>query len=135
MVRIGTAAAAMGMVAGVWNVAESLLSCAGGATSLCPAMSTAPPGLEGTITVVLAVLLVLDSLVCLIGPRIAFYSLALIALLIDLIVAINYSSIAPYSLYVTLALVSLSLALGLVAARERTGVSEQSHPMNLPVFG
>jgi hypothetical protein len=134
MVRVGTIAAAVGVLTGLLNVVEYLQACRG-VTSLCPALSTAPPGLDGTITLGLAVLLILNSLACFIGPRRIFYGITVLGLAIDLVVGVNSSAIAPGSLYLTLGLATLAAVLGVMAARQRTGVSEQSHPMNLPVFG
>jgi len=50
-------------------------------------------------------------------------------------VVINYSSIAAGSFLITIILVTVSVVLSVVSATRKTSVSEQSHPMNLPVFG
>jgi hypothetical protein len=124
----------VGVVAGFWNVWVYFQVCRS-ATPLCAAQQAAPTGGEGTIVFALAVILVLDSLATFVGPAVLFYASAALSLIIDAIEVLNYSSISQGEFYVTLILVALSLGLSVVAARRTTGVSEQSHPMNLPVFG
>jgi len=70
-----------------------------------------------------------------IGPRSLFYLTAAFGLAIDVIELLNYSKIGPGTFYITVALVTASFFLSVVALRQRTGISEQSNPMNLPVFG
>ena len=131
---MSTAAGIVGIFAGLWGVVCYLLSCSS-SLALCPAMSAAPPGVLGTVYAVLAGLLVLSSLVTFVGPKSVFYGSALLGLLIDVAEVMNYADIASGPFYVTLALATLSVILGLLSARRVTGFSEQSHPMNLPVFG
>ena len=83
----------------------------------------------------LAVVLVLVSLATYVGPSVLFYLSAVVGAIIDALVMVNYSSIAEGSFLVTVILVTGSVVLGVVSAMRRTSVSEQSHPMNLPVFG
>lgn len=110
------------------------LSCRGPLAG-CPTFVPGPPGLQGTLAAGLAAVLILVSFVAFVGPSLLFYAASLVCIFIDVLEAANYSAIAPGSLYMALGLVTIALALDLVAARQRTGVSEQSHPMNLPVFG
>jgi hypothetical protein len=132
LVRLGTGAALAGLVAGVWNVWAYLQECRG---PVCPAFQAAPPGTEGTAVLVMAVILVLGSLATFLTPASLFYLTASLGLLIDAIEVLNYSVIGAGSFYVTMILVTLSVALSILAATRRAVVSEQSHPMNLPVFG
>ncbi len=134
MARIATAAALVGVAAGFWNIYEYLQVCRG-ATVICAAQQAAPPGIEGEAVLALAVLLILNSIATFIGPKALSYVSAALGLLIDSIVILNYSDISPGALYVTAGFVTLSMVLSLLAARRRTGVSEQANPMNLPVFG
>lgn len=134
MTKFGTAAAVMGVIAGLWNLWAHFQVCSG-PLALCPAVEAAPNGTDGTIMLVLAVILFLVSLGTFVGPPALFYGSVALGLIIDAIELLNYSSISPVDVYITLLLVTVSLGLGLVAARSRTSVSEQSHPMNLPVFG
>jgi hypothetical protein len=87
------------------------------------------------MVLILAVLVILVSLATFVGPAAIFYGSAAMCFLMDLIELLNYSSIGAGNVFVTLSVVTLSLGLGLVAARNRTSVSEQANPMNLPVFG
>lgn len=122
----------LGIVSGLWNVGAYLLACHG---SACTAPSSAPPGFEGVILAVLGVILVIDSVIALVGPGFVFYSTAVLALSIDAVEVLWNSSVTTGTLYITLGLTSLSAALSLAATFRKSGVSEQSHPMNLPVFG
>ena len=131
MARLGTWAAFVGVVAGGWNVWAHYQVC----TGLCPAWSPAPEGIYGTVVLGLAIVLVLCSLTTLMAPSFVFYISSAICLLIDAVLALDYSAIAPGPLYVTFILVTLSLVLSLISAVRKTSVSEQSNPMNLPVFG
>jgi hypothetical protein len=84
--------------------------------------------------VALSVLLFLNSLVTMVGPRLAFYASAVLSVLLGVSMIPNSSLVDPVVL-VALGLVVLTFALSAAAARRRTQISEQSNPMNLPVFG
>lgn len=83
----------------------------------------------------IGVLLVLDSIVCFVGFRLAFpvgglFSVAIAA------IALFDSGGLTIGVYASLGLVSLvALVLDLVAMRSKRVLSEQGNPMNLPVFG
>jgi hypothetical protein len=131
--RVATFASVVSVLAGAWGLFAQLSSCHSGCL---PASYTAPnQGFLGLLFLLLSVVLVIDGLVGFVGPKAVFYAAIVFALLIDVVELLSYSSIVQVYFYVTLALVTLSLVLSLGAARARTGVSEQSHPMNLPVFG
>jgi len=83
----------------------------------------------------LAVIIILVSLATFIGPAVLFYLSAAAGVAIDALLAVNYSSMAEGSFFVTVILVTASVVLGVVSAMHKTSMSEQSHPMNLPVFG
>jgi hypothetical protein len=83
----------------------------------------------------LAVVLVLFSLAEFLAPPTLFYISVVVAAAIDVIEVLNYSSIGTGSFVITFILVTLSVALSIVSATRKTGVSEQANPMNLPVFG
>jgi len=134
LVRLSTAAALVGVVAGIWNIWAYFQECRG-STSLCPSWQSAPPGADGTVVLGLAVFLVLVSLATFIGPTVLFYLSAVVGAAIDALVAVNYSSIAVGSFVITVILVTASVVLSVLSAMRKTSVSEQSHPMNLPVFG
>jgi len=69
------------------------------------------------------------------GPRFLFYISALAGASIDVIEILNFTALVSWWAYVTVALATASLILGILAVRQRSGVSEQANPMNLPVFG
>jgi len=133
MVKVPTLASAVSIVAGGWDVYAVLSVC----HSAClPGSFSAPyQGFQGVLFAALSVILVLEGLAGFVGPRTVFYAGVFVALPIDAMELLNYSSIIEADLYVTLLLVTLSLVLSLWAARSGTSVSEESHPMNLPVFG
>ena len=83
----------------------------------------------------ISIVLVLASLGSLIGPRPIFYGMALVAGLVDVVEALGHGGVVGGDLVVTFVLATLCAVFGLLAGRKGTGVSEQSHPMNLPVFG
>lgn len=124
----------MGIIAGSWAIVTYFLGCHSSFAG-CPRFAPGPPGLQGTLAAALAALLILASFVAFVGPPILFYVGSLLCLLIDALEVVNYSSIAPGSLYLSLVLITVALVLDIAAARHKTSVSEQSHPMNLPVFG
>jgi hypothetical protein len=132
LVRLGTAAALVGVVAGFWNVWAYVEECRG---PVCPVFQDAPPGTEGTAVLAMALILVLGSLATFLTPASLFYLTAVLGLLIDAMEMLNYSVIGTGPFYVTMILVTLSVVLSVLAATRRTAVSEQSHPLNLPVFG
>jgi len=88
----------------------------------------------------LGVILVIDSLVCYLGWTKAFYASAVLSALgiLDVVAAGPSPSGPEFALGAFLFSVSLGLltiALDIVAARRRTFVPEENHPLNLPVFG
>ena len=86
------------------------------------------------VVAVVSVVLVVESSVALVGPRLAFYIQAVLA---ALLVATEWGAsdgVSPALLLVVLA-GAATVALGILAARHEQRIPEQSHPMNLPVFG
>ena len=77
--------------------------------------------------------LVITSLISLFSPRIVFYASALLAVVLDgsLLVGSALNLVA----ILTLGLGAVAFVTALAAARREGMVSEQSNPMNLPVFG
>jgi len=95
----------------------------------------APTGAAGDVFALLGLVLLLVSLGTYVGPRFLFYVSALAGAFIDVTEALNLSSIVSGWFYFTVLLATASLLLGILAIRQRSGVSEQANPMNLPVFG
>ncbi len=129
MGRIQTVAAGVGVLDGVWIIVVQYLGhiCTGGP---CVVVSD-----WGWPTEALALILVIVSLGGLVAPKKIFYAAAVVSFLAaaSVVVApgIGYNLIA----YLTLAFTGGVFALALIAARREARVSEQSNPMNLPVFG
>ena len=88
-----------------------------------------------TLELVLAVVLVFDSLLALVGPRRILYSTALLSALLGGSEWIASEHGATAAIILTIAIAGITLVLSTVAARLETQVAEQSNPMNLPVFG
>jgi hypothetical protein len=140
--KLRTAAAALSIVNGVWSITvgaywnqvfgygQGGVSCLG---------SCIPFGADH-IVLVLGVVLLVDSLVCFLAFSRAFYVSAIVSVLILLLVLV---SVAPPSqiwanhptIPATLLLGIATAVLDVVAARRKTYVSEENHPLNLPVFG
>lgn len=87
------------------------------------------------LTLALALVLIVDSLLALVGPKRIFYSSAVISALLATSEWIGSGSGAGAGTLLTVVAAGVTLALSVVAARFDPPVSEQSHPMNLPVFG
>jgi hypothetical protein len=133
LVKVGTGAAALGGLAGLWDVYGTY---SGGFGSQCVPTATICGLTEfgSTSFLVLGALLVLVSLISIVGPRKVFYGSAAISVAIAILVAIT-TPVTETTALISLALGASTLVLSLVAARRETKVSEQSNPMNLPVFG
>ena len=123
MVKIAALAAAAGALTGILVMGAWI----GGQSPL--------HGSWATMTIVAAVVLILDSLVAYLGPKSAFYVSALLsALLVGSDWSGSTSETVVTSL-VTTAAACVTIFLAIAAARYEPEVSEQSNPMNLPVFG
>ena len=135
MARVATAASLFGVLAGAWVIVEPILP--GVPQHLCTGRCAYPP-VPVWAVLALAVILILVSLGGLVGPKFVFYVSAAVSALVLVASAVNsgtISALSDWNVLVGLGLAAASLALGLVAARSEGAVSEQSHPMNLPVFG
>lgn len=138
MVRVASLAVAAGVVTGVWAVLALYL---GALDPQCFGVACSPDALLTLITTVtsaLSVVLIVDSIVCLIAPRKAFYASALLAALVAALFGYGglYSgTLVDLGVIVALGLAVTTVVLSIAAARSGGTVSEQSNPMNLPVFG
>ena len=99
-------------------------------------------GLEH-IVLVLGFILLVDSLVCFLAFSRAFYVSAALSVLVLLLVFFSVGSatvsIQAWASYpaipISIMLAIATLVLDVVAARRKTYVSDELHPLNLPVFG
>jgi hypothetical protein len=141
--KLRTVAAALSLVNGAWSItvgaywnqifgAElgSDLGCAGS----CSLFGVAH------IVLVLGVILLVDSLVCFLAFSRAFYVSALLSGVVLFLVLVSVAAgwhlwasypSAPFSIVLGI----VTIVLDVVAARRKTYVSEENHPLNLPVFG
>ena len=85
---------------------------------------------------VLAIVLVVDSLACFLGWSRAFYLSAIVSV-VSLFVAALFASTAFTNIgfEATIVLTAVVIALDIAAAIHKARVSEEAHPLNLPVFG
>lgn len=124
MDRVGRIAAWLGVVTGAWIVLGTYLGQGG----------TMVVSHWGSLTPALGVILAVASIISMVGPRKVFYVSALVSVLVAASIGIAFSGLDTIAT-LTVALALVNLVLDVVAARRETRVSEQSHPMNLPVFG
>ena len=95
------------------------------------------------IVLVLGIILLVDSLVCFLAVLRAFYvSAAVSALALLLVLFSVWGTISSMQVWVNYPAIPVSILLGMVtmvldviAARRKTYVSDEHHPLNLPVFG
>ncbi len=113
------------IAAGVLGLADSVFGIYLGYTS------STSSGL--TYVLWLSVILLADSLLCLYGVHHAFLVAAVLS---AIILAVGSLAALTDVAHLALILVSLaSVAANLIAFRATPRLSEQAHPMNLPVFG
>lgn len=99
-----------------------------------------PPPVPGSIEIILvSALLLITSLVCFVGFKLALYLSGVIAAVLIARVYISYatssSGVSPFDFLVATALCVATIVLDILAARHKVAVSEENHPLNLPVFG
>ena len=123
MVKITTVAAGAGILTGLFAVGSWF----SGLASLRPFWVA--------LALSVAIILVLDSFVVLVGPKRIFYVSALLSALLTGSEWLGSGSDVTAVGILTIAMACVTLVLSIVAARLEPEVSEQSHPMNLPVFG
>jgi hypothetical protein len=119
-------AVAVGLAAGILSAAGSI----GYSSAVYHGAGWAP-----MVIGALGILLAFDSLLSLVGPKKTFYGLTIVSVLIVLILALLASEVDVSYLGVVLALTIATAVLSFLAARFKSGLTEQSNPMNLPVFG
>ncbi len=83
----------------------------------------------------LGILLILDSVFSLVGPRRTFYGITVVSMLLAVLLVGVSSELNGLFLWPTVVLALAASALSTMVARSKSGFTEQSNPMNLPVFG
>jgi len=101
---------------------------------MCSGNAPCPQAGANPFVMGLAGLLVFASFACLVGAGKVFYAQAVVSVLLGAAMVPN-SSLSDAVVDAALGLVAASFVLSVVAARKRGVFSEQSNPMNLPVFG
>lgn len=97
-------------------------------------VSSASGGNQLLITA-LGVILVVGSLACFYGTKIAFAASAIASGLLFLSVGLGWGGGFASLQLSTLAVALTDIVLSVLAFRSSSAISEQSNPMNLPVFG
>ncbi|TLY01953.1 MAG: hypothetical protein E6K95_06120 [Thaumarchaeota archaeon] len=87
------------------------------------------------VILIFGVILFGDGLACLVGVRLAFQVAAVdaAALIVSFFLSPNALGVSTSQVAIALSLVTL--VLGVAASRSPGKLSEQTNPMNLPVFG
>ena len=116
------------------RLAGSVLTFVTGALATFVAYSGASSNLQISLLVVGAVLAI-DSLASFAGIRATFVVGAILSAAVLAIVAVQWGTYPITDSEAALALSVLSIVADVVASRPARGLSEQSNPMNLPVFG
>ena len=131
MSRFATLTAALGALTALWTIAGVYLGLLVHRT--CFGLVTCVSSGQGWVAQAFAVLLLAISGLCLVGPKSLFYLSALFSALIAGLVYLETDPTVVAE--VSLLLYAATLILSTVAARRVGSMSEQSNPMNLPVFG
>ena len=84
---------------------------------------------------VIGVLLLIDSVICFTGRWLAFPLGALLSLLTVPFAVLQCSTLGPAYSSIAIILGILALVLNVMAILARARIPEESHPLNLPVFG
>ena len=135
---IRIAGSVLSLLAGGW--ATFVAYSGPGSASTCPPFSgclTKFPGgsdLQGALFLVGAILAI-DSLVSFAGIRASFIVGSVLSTAILAIVAIQWGTYSDIYSLAAVALSLLAVVADFVASRPARALSEQSNPMNLPVFG
>ena len=123
--------AALGAFTAIWTIAGVYLSFL--VHRVCFGDVNCAPSNSGWVVQSLAVVLLIVSAGCLVGPKSLFYVSALLSAVLSgtVYVQTDMTGVAVATMLLYLA----TLTLSVLAARRHTSMSEQSNPMNLPVFG
>ena len=134
MAGVRTAAVFVGVLAGLWAFGGTFADGVAREVSLCSGNASCPAAGANPFVMGLAGLLVFASFACLVGTGRVFYAQAVVSVLLGAAMVPN-SSLGDSVVDAAFGLVAASFVLSVAAARRRGGFSEQSNPMNLPVFG
>ena len=126
--RVATIAVIVSIVDAIWGIAVGV------APSQTIQRSLVAPW--DWLVIALAVLLLVGALISLTGIPAAFYASAALAVLVVIAVVVSErAALADTGILVTVVLGAAAVAADVLAVRMRPQISEENHPLNLPVFG
>jgi hypothetical protein len=140
---IRLAGSVLSLLAGCW---AAFVAYYGTNIVSCPPFSTcivelggsfgplSPSELQGALFIAGAIL-ALDALVSFAGVRMSFILGSVLSTVILAIIAIQWGTYSDNDAFAAIALSLLAVLADVVASRPAKALSEQSNPMNLPVFG
>jgi hypothetical protein len=117
------------------RLAASVAALLGGILGTYSGFVFAASGGIQSLVEALGVILVVDSLVCLYGARLAFAGSAAISASFALAAWVGWGGGNNALQLGTLGVAALSCVLSIAAYRSTSAIPEQANPMNLPVFG
>ncbi|MBI3022784.1 MAG: hypothetical protein HYY68_03540 [Thaumarchaeota archaeon] len=130
-----TAGAVLNLLNALWAAYISFLTVS--TPTSCPS-NGCPTSLFTYLPAVLlsvAAILVVDSVICFVGLRIGFTVGVVLSAAIVVLVGAQWGTFGNLSSSLSIVLSALAIVFGLVSMRSGRGISEESHPLNLPVFG
>ena len=128
MVGVRVVAAVVSLLNGAWGIVAGVYSNQLFGSQLSKA--------GGDIWIpIVSVLLVLDSVACLAGLRTAFYVSAALSILLIADFLLFGAALASTAFVASAILGLVTIVMDAFAVRHRELVSEENHPLNLPVFG
>lgn len=135
-----TLAVAVSLVNAVWSILAGIFwrpifqppSCPGDGgvyIGIC-----ALPQYSDYVVLALGIVLLIGGLVCITGWSIAFYATAVLSVVV--LAAESLSGVQlGWGILVSAALAIVTIVADVIAARTKSSVAEENHPLNLPVFG
>jgi len=105
--------------------------------TMCP-LNECPQIANGwmiTALIVVEVVLLLDSIVCFAGRWLGLPLGAALSILTIVFVAFQWGTLGAFNSGIAALLSAFALVLNVMAMMMRTRMPEESHPLNLPVFG
>jgi hypothetical protein len=127
---VKTIAALVSIINGAWTVIAGYYW-----NKLLDVPTYSGPVGHNLIVEVVGIILLLDSLVCLLGTSRAFYASAIVSVIALALEVLGGAQVTTAGFIFSLVLALATLGLDVMAARKRTMIAEEDHPLNLPVFG
>lgn len=135
MVAVRTAGAVVNLLNALWAAYISLVTIntpANCPQNGCPfSLLTYLP----TVLLVVAAILVIDAVICFIGFSVGFIVGAVLSVAIVGLVGAQWGTFGNLGSSLSVALSTIAILLDLISMRSKRRIPEESHPLNLPVFG